>query len=607
MLPSSLAVLVNGQLVFLTTCMFVVSVGLILINVRPIKNPLFSYAYLLFAIVLSLSATLILVSNLTGAIIILFAFLGLLLVFFPLFPQLTIMGRSFLILMNLLVLSALIYGLWMIHVLPLSTFTRALMYLGFPLGLLSIPSFMLQKYELFEILLRTSWTRPHSTLPRRPPGYNPKVSLHVPSHAEPPEIVIATLNALSRLHYDNFEVLVIDNNTPDPALSQPIQDHCQKLGSHFKYYNLQNLKGAKAGALNFAIEQTDPHAEIVGVIDADYQADPEFINKLVGYFKDPKIGFIQTPHDYRDWQSNVYLTMCYWEYQVFFHTIMLSLNERHAGITVGTMCLVRKKALVDAGGWSTWCLTEDSELAIRIHALGYTSVYTTTPMGWGLIPDTLEGYKKQRFRWTVGPIQETKRHWRLILSAAPHSFFTSLMARAEHLNHGLYLIFTGLSTLLLPFSVAIILSMLFHREIIPIPFVLWYAITLGVVGSTLINFFLYMHVLRIGLKEVIGATLAQQALGFTILKACVAGLFGADFKWHRTDKFASLPQGLQSLLSCKTELIIGFTGLLLSTSILVIAPHHGLLVMLAVGIIFQSLSFLTSPLLALIADRQLRK
>jgi len=49
---------------------------------------------------------------------------------------------------------------------------------------------------------------------------------------------------------------------------------------------------------------------------------------------------------------------------------MVSYNERDAALTVRTMCLIRRTALEEAGGWAEWCVTEDSELALRIHALG---------------------------------------------------------------------------------------------------------------------------------------------------------------------------------------------------------------------------------------------
>src|SRR5260370_745332 len=95
---------------------------------------------------------------------------------------------------------------------------------------------------------------------------------------------------------------------------------------------------------------------------------------------------------------------------------MVSLDAHRSGITVGTMSLIRRAALERAGGWAEWCLTEDSELAIRIHAAGYQSVYLTEPYGRGLIPETFEGYRRQRYRWTYGPVQEFPHHWRLSLT-----------------------------------------------------------------------------------------------------------------------------------------------------------------------------------------------
>src|SRR5256886_16639099 len=45
----------------------------------------------------------------------------------------------------------------------------------------------------------------------------PRVSIHVPAYNEPPAMLIETLDALARLDYPDFEVLVIDNNTRDAA------------------------------------------------------------------------------------------------------------------------------------------------------------------------------------------------------------------------------------------------------------------------------------------------------------------------------------------------------------------------------------------------------
>src|SRR5574340_189946 len=156
-------------------------------------------------------------------------------------------------------------------------------------------------FEIVDVLCRWRWE--HRAEARHVPGYAPKVSLHVPIHREPPEVVIETLNAISRLDYPDFEVLVIDNNTDDESLWRPVQAHCEHLGPRFRFFHLMPWPGYKSGALNYGLEQTAPDAQIMGIVDADYQVEPNWLADLVGHFADSEVGFVQTPQDYRDIKS----------------------------------------------------------------------------------------------------------------------------------------------------------------------------------------------------------------------------------------------------------------------------------------------------------------
>jgi cellulose synthase/poly-beta-1,6-N-acetylglucosamine synthase-like glycosyltransferase len=68
--------------------------------------------------------------------------------------------------------------------------------------------------------------------------YRPKVSIHVPCYNEPPEMVKQTLDALAALDYPDYEVLIIDNNTKDPAVWEPVRDYCETLGPRFKFFHV---------------------------------------------------------------------------------------------------------------------------------------------------------------------------------------------------------------------------------------------------------------------------------------------------------------------------------------------------------------------------------
>ena len=84
------------------------------------------------------------------------------------------------------------------------------------------------------------------------------VSLQVPAYNEPIEVVQKTLHSLAQLNYPNYEVLIVDNNTPAEETWRPLEEICRELGPQFHCLHLDHWPGYKSGALNFAVTQTDP-------------------------------------------------------------------------------------------------------------------------------------------------------------------------------------------------------------------------------------------------------------------------------------------------------------------------------------------------------------
>src|SRR6266702_3183329 len=193
------------------------------------------------------------------------------------------------------------------------------------------------------------------------PAAFPKVSIHVPAYFEPPEMLKQTLDAVARLDYPNFECVVIINNTPDPEFWQPIQDHCRTLGERFKFINAEKVKGFKAGALRIAMERTAADAEIIGIIDADYVVQPDWLKDLVPVFADPRVGLVQAPQDHRDGNRSLMHYIMNGEYAGFFDIGMVQRNEANAIIVHGTMCLIRRAAMDLAGGWDGDTICEDTD------------------------------------------------------------------------------------------------------------------------------------------------------------------------------------------------------------------------------------------------------
>ena len=248
--------------------------------------------------------------------------------------------------------------------------------------------------------------------PSPTPPVRPFVSIHVPCSGERPEVVIATLESLRALDYDAFEVIVVDNNTADPALWRPVRRHMRTLPANFRHFRLPRWPGFKAGALDFALARTDARATVIGVVDADYVVRRDWLADLVGHFADPAVALVQAPQAHRDWACDPFRRMMNWEYEGFFRIGMHHRNERNAIVQHGTMTLVRADALRAAGGWAAWCVCEDAELGLRLLERGHRSVYVDRVFGEGLTPDGFDAYRRQRRRWALGAMQILRAHWR---------------------------------------------------------------------------------------------------------------------------------------------------------------------------------------------------
>ncbi|OHE08150.1 MAG: glycosyl transferase, partial [Sulfurimonas sp. RIFOXYB2_FULL_37_5] len=258
----------------------------------------------------------------------------------------------------------------------------------------------------------------------------PFVSIHVPAYKEQPHVLKETLEALSKLNYTNYEVLVIINNTPEDFYKAPIKALCEELGDKFIYLDIE-CTGFKAGALNKALDFINPNTDILAVIDADYVISPNWLVELVPIFDDPKVALVQAPQDHRDGKESLLKTAMNAEYAGFFDIGMVERNEENAIVAHGTMLMVRLSAFNEVGKWNTDTIVEDSELGLRLFEAGYIGHYTNRRYGYGLLPDTIEAFKNQRHRWAYGAIQILKKHWshfkpssRTLTRAQKHHFIT---------------------------------------------------------------------------------------------------------------------------------------------------------------------------------------
>jgi len=427
-----------------------------------------------------------------------------------------------------------------------------------PAQLILLVVVLIGGYEMTQLTWARSMKRRFTPETAPKPTRFPKVSLHLPCYNEPPEMLIETLKSLERLDYPNFEVLVLDNNTRDPEVWKPVQAYCSSLGERFRFYHLGKWPGAKSGALNFALTQTSRDAEIVGVIDSDYQVTPDWLTVLVPYFENEKVGWVQAPQDHREWETDLFKESINWEYAGFFDIGMVARNEDNAIIQHGTMTLIRRSALEETGRWAEWTITEDAELGLRLLEHGYESVYLDYRFGHGLTPDDFTAYKKQRYRWAYGACQILKGHWRALIpfkrtgltAGQKYHFITGWL---PWFADAFYLLFTVL-------SVFWTMGLVFAPSTFDFPLSIFVMPTVGVFIAKLIHhLFLYSTRVKCNWRQRVGAAIAGMGLTYSIGRAMWQGVFTKTIPFLRTPKMANKAAWTQGFMMARDE-----TGLMLS-------------------------------------------
>jgi exo-beta-1,3-glucanase (GH17 family)/cellulose synthase/poly-beta-1,6-N-acetylglucosamine synthase-like glycosyltransferase len=432
--------------------------------------------------------------------------------------------------------------------------------------------------------------------PLVPEAFAPKVSIHIPAYCEPPEMLIATLDAVARLEYPNFECVLVINNTPDPAMWRPVEDHCRTLGDRFKFVRIEGLTGFKAGALRLALSHTAKDAEIIGVIDADYVVESNWLKDLVPQFADPQVGLVQAPQDHRDGDRSVMHHVMNAEYAGFFDIGMVQRNEVNAIIVHGTMCLIRRTALDSVGGWSSDTIVEDSDLGIAILANGWLAHYTNRRYGYGLLPDTFEAYKRQRQRWAFGGFQLVRKHWRHLLPWMPA--FSREQKREFALG---WLNWLGAE------SVGLVVALL---NIVWVPIVAFANIavpdrilTLPIIAAFVISaahfVALYRLRVRVSSRQMFGAIFAAMSMQWTVAHAVGFGVLKERLPFLRTAKGGVARKGPD--FCAFWEAVIG--GLLLLGALTLVVTNykqvHEINIFAAVMVV-QSLPFIAAVAIALI-------
>jgi cellulose synthase (UDP-forming) len=262
-------------------------------------------------------------------------------------------------------------------------------------------------FHIWQVLtfLYTVWDTEHTFV--YDDSFQPPVDVFITVAGEPVELVEKTVRAARAMDYPNLEIYILnDGFVAGKENWRDIEALALKLDVHCITRTVPG--GAKAGNINNALRLSNN--PLVAIFDADHVPHTGFLAKTAGYFVGHKVGFVQTPQFYKNYNEN-YLTKSSWEQQeLFFGPICKGKNRLNAATMCGTNMLISRTALLEVGGMCAESIAEDFVTGLLMHAKGYRSVYHPEVLAEGLATEDLLTYSKQQFRWARGALDVIFRY-----------------------------------------------------------------------------------------------------------------------------------------------------------------------------------------------------
>ncbi len=233
----------------------------------------------------------------------------------------------------------------------------------------------------------------------RPVEFNKSntVDIFITTYTEPAEILEPTIQGATRVRGVSNILLLDDGNRPE------VKELADKY--NIKYLARKTNEHAKAGNLNNGLKHST--AKFILTLDADHIPGPNFLERSLGYFDDPKVAFVQSPQTYYNHDSFLFRVTkkgLWSEQKMFYDVIQLAKNRWNSSFYVGTSAVLRREALDIIGGFATGTATEDIHTSLRLHARGWNSVFIPEVLAKGLEAASFKEFYKQRRRWAAGSL-----------------------------------------------------------------------------------------------------------------------------------------------------------------------------------------------------------
>ncbi len=235
----------------------------------------------------------------------------------------------------------------------------------------------------------------------------PSVVTQLPMYNEK-TVAIRIIEAAAAMDYpvSKHEIQVLDDSNDETVgIVDETVERLKKQGINIKAIRREDRVGFKAGALQNGLLQTD--AQYVAIFDADFVPYPDFLKKAIPFFINrPEIGLVQGRWTHLNKRASMITRAQAMGIDGHFmiEQAARSWNNLYMNFN-GTAGVFRCKAIEESGGWQHDTLTEDMDLSYRMQIAGWKTEYVPDLEVPAEIPEDINAFKNQQFRWAKGSIQ----------------------------------------------------------------------------------------------------------------------------------------------------------------------------------------------------------
>ena len=233
------------------------------------------------------------------------------------------------------------------------------------------------------------------------------VTVQLPVYNPEKNEFITCIDAIIQMSYprEHLQIQVLDDSTK-PDTVEFIQQACESRGIEFLHR--ETREGYRAGA--FANSMPSVRGEYIAIINVDCIPPINFLNTMVAAIHaDPNVGYVMSNHVYHNRSLNS---------QTRITSIILDMgimNLNGLPMLTGFGVVIRKSALIDAGGWQGDTICDDYDTGARILSRGHGSLFLRDVEFPCETPNTLQDYRRTAERWARASGQYIRKDLNTIL------------------------------------------------------------------------------------------------------------------------------------------------------------------------------------------------